>query len=85
MNRNLALIFVLFLLSSCASRHVKSVVPVSPSTSVTQNCDCSTQKVPAIPSTIKPLGEAKPTLTSQIPDYALLRHCLLYTSPSPRD
>jgi membrane-bound lytic murein transglycosylase A len=72
-NRNIALIFILLLFTSCAKRHVKPVVPVSPPTPVTQKCDCATQTVPAKPITNKSGADAKPPMASAIPDYSLLK------------
>lgn len=73
MNKNLALIFIVLVLTSCAKRQIKPVAPVSITDSVSQKCDSATQAVPAIPSTIKPGADVKPPITSSALDYSLLK------------
>jgi membrane-bound lytic murein transglycosylase A len=73
MNKNLALIFIVLVLTSCAKRQLKPVALVSPPDSVSQKCDCATLAVPAKPSTIKPGADAKSPMASSALDYSLLK------------
>lgn len=73
MNKNLALIFIVLILTSCAKSQVKPVAPLSPPASVSQKCDCATQAVPSTPSTIKSGADAKPSMASSALDYSLLK------------
>lgn len=72
-NKNLALIFIMLILTSCTKSQVKPVAPLSPPASVLQNCDCASQAVPATPSTIKSGADAKPSMASSALDYSLLK------------
>jgi len=71
MNKNLALIFIVLVLTSCAKGQVKPVAPASSPASVLQKCDCAPQSVPATSSTIKSGADAKPAIA--IPDFSLLK------------
>jgi membrane-bound lytic murein transglycosylase A len=73
LNRNLALVFILLLFTSCAKRHVKPVMPASQPTPITQKCECTTQAVPVTPSVTKSGADAKSSMVSAIPDYSLLK------------